>query len=290
MVAEEGYVDFRGYRTWYRIVGERNSGTVPLLALHGGPGSTHNYFGPLERLADERPVVLYDQIGCGNSDRPADIEWSVSVFRDEVDVLREQLGLERIHLLGTSWGGMLAQEHVLSGSQGIASLILSSTLANLALWNEEQLKLKAQLPQEVIEVLDRHEAAGTYDDPEYEEAMEVYFDRHFYRGPQPRPELEAMARGRAPDVYRAMQGPNEWTTTGALKGWDTRARLREIDMPTLVVRGRYDMCTEPIAAELVNGIRGAREVVFEHSSHTPVLEETGRYLDVVGEFMREAER
>ena len=290
MVAEEGYVDFRGYRTWYRIVGERNSGTVPLLALHGGPGSTHNYFGPLERLADERPVVLYDQIGCGNSDRPTDVEWNVSVFRDEVDVLREQLGLERIHLLGTSWGGMLAQEHVLSGSQGIASLILSSTLANLALWNEEQLKLKAQLPQEVIEVLDRHEAACTYDDPEYEEAMEVYFDRHFYRGPQPRPELEAMARGRAPDVYRAMQGPNEWTTTGALKGWDTRARLREIDMPTLVVRGRYDMCTEPIAAELVNGIRGAREVVFEHSSHTPVLEETGRYLDVVGEFMREAER
>ena len=102
MVAEEGYVDFRGYRTWYRIVGERNSGTVPLLALHGGPGSTHNYFGPLERLADERPVVLYDQIGCGNSDRPTDVEWNVSVFRDEVDVLREQLGLERIHLLGTS--------------------------------------------------------------------------------------------------------------------------------------------------------------------------------------------
>ena len=290
MVAEEGYVDFRGYRTWYRIAGGRESGAVPLLALHGGPGSTHNYFGPLERLADERPVVLYDQIGCGNSDRPTDVEWNVSVFRDEVDVLREQLGLERIHLLGTSWGGMLAQEHVLSGSRGIASLIPSSTLANLALWNEEQLKLKAQLPQEVIEVLDRHEAAGTYDDPEYEEAMEVYFDRHFYRGPQPRPELEAMARGRAPDVYRAMQGPNEWTTTGALKGWDTRARLREIDMPTLVVHGRYDMCTEPIAAELVNGIRGAREVVFEHSSHTPVLEETGRYLDVVGEFMREAER
>jgi proline-specific peptidase len=170
------------------------------------------------------------------------------------------------------------------------SLILSSTLANLALWNEEQLKLKALLPPDVVEVLERHEAAGTFDDPKYEEAMSVYFDRHFYRGPQPRPELEAMAKGRAPDVYQAMQGPNEWTTTGALKGWDTRDRLHEIDVPTLVIRGAYDMCTEPIAAELVAGIDRAREVVMENSSHTPVLEEPDRYLEVIREFMREAER
>jgi len=289
MKAREGYVDFRGYRTWYRFVGDLNSPVTPLLALHGGPGSTHNYFGPLEGLATELPVVLYDQIGCGKSDRPTDIEWSVDVFRDEVAAVREQLGLERVHLLGTSWGGMLAQEHVLSGATGVVSLILSSTLANLALWNEEQLKLRNALPPDVVEVLDRHEAAGTFDDPEYEGAMGVYFDRHFYRGPQPRPELEAMDKGRAPDVYHAMQGPNEWTTTGALKGWDTRDRLHEINVPTLVIRGAYDMCTEPIAGELVNGIRRARELVLENSSHTPVLEETERYLRIVGEFTREAE-
>jgi L-proline amide hydrolase len=284
--AREGFVDFGGYRTWYRFVGDLNSAVTPLLALHGGPGSTHNYFAPLEQLAEERPVVLYDQIGCGKSDRPSDIDWSVDVFRDEVAAVRVQLGLERIHLLGTSWGGMLAQEHVLSGGDGVVTLVLSSTLANLALWNEEQLKLKARLPLEVIEVLDRHEAAGTYDDPEYEDAMGVYFGRHFYRGPQPRAELEAMAAGRAADVYRAMQGPNEWTTTGALKGWDVRDRLDEIDVPTLVVRGRHDMSTDAISAELVGGIRGAREVVLEHSSHTPVLEETDRYLEVVGDFLR----
>ncbi|MFL5951770.1 MAG: proline iminopeptidase-family hydrolase [Gaiellaceae bacterium] len=289
MSAREGYVDFRGYRTWYRFVGDLNSSVTPLLALHGGPGSTHNYFGPLEGLANERPVVVYDQIGCGKSDRPTDIEWTLDVFRDEVAAVRDQLALERIHLLGTSWGGMLAQEHVLSGASGVVSLILSSTFANLALWNEQQLELKAQLPPDVIEVLDRHEAAGTFEDPEYEEAMGAYFDRHFYRGPYPRPELEAMEKGRAPDVYRAMQGPNEWMTTGALKGWDIRDRLHEIDVPTLVLRGAYDMCTAPVAAELVAGIAGAREVVFEDSSHTPALEESARYLDVISSFMREAE-
>ena len=290
MVAHEGYVDFRGYRTWYRVVGDRESGAVPLLALHGGPGSTHHYFTPLERLADERPVVLYDQVGCGSSDRPTDIEWSADVFREEVANVRDQLELERIHLLGTSWGGMLALEHVLSGARGVVSLVLSSTLAFIDDWAGEQKRLRANLPADVIEILDRHERAGTYDDPEYERGMDVYMDRHFYRGPKPRAELERMDSERAPDVYRAMQGPNEWTVTGALRGWDVRDRLHEIDVPTLVIRGRYDMCTDKIASTLLTGIVGARGVVLEQSSHTPVLEETDAYLAAIGEFMRDAER
>jgi L-proline amide hydrolase len=285
----EGYIDYRGYRTWYRVVGDQASGAVPLLALHGGPGSTHHYFGPLERLGSERPVVLYDQIGCGSSDRPQGIEWSVAVFREEVDTVRSHLGLERIHLLGTSWGGMLALEHVLSGAEGIVSLILSSTLANLEQWAAEQLLLKNALPPDIVEVLDQHERAGTYDAPEYEQAMEAYFDRHFYRGPKPRAELERMDAEKAPDVYRAMQGPNEWTVTGALRGWDVSDRLGEIEVPTLVIRGRYDMCTDPIAATLTEGIRNAREIVLDESSHTPVLEETERYLESVVAFMRQCE-
>jgi proline-specific peptidase len=285
----EGYADFRGYRTWYRVAGELRSGATPLLALHGGPGSTHHYFAPLERLSAERPIVVYDQIGCGGSDRPQDIDWSIDVFREEVDGVRTQLGLERIHLLGTSWGGMLALEHVLSGAEGIVGLILSSTLASVNQWAAEQLKLRDALPADVVDVFERHERAGTYDDPEYEHAMEAYFDRHFYRGSKPRAELERMSAGKSVAVYRAMQGPNEWTVTGALRGWDVRDRLHEIEVPTLVIRGRYDMSTDPISATLVNGIKGAREVVLRESSHTPVLEETDEYLAAISSFMREAE-
>ena len=282
----EGYVDYLGHKTWYRAAGDLASDAVPLLALHGGPGSTHHYFAPLERLAGERPVVLYDQLGCGGSDRPQDVEWSVEVFRDEVDAVRAQLGLERIHLLGTSWGGMLALEHVFAGADGIVSLILSSTLASIDQWAAEQMVLRNALPPEVVEVLDRHERAGTYDDPEYQRALEAYNARHFYRGPRPREELDRMDAEKAKDVYVAMQGPNEWTPTGALRGWDVRDRLGEIDVPTLVIRGRHDMCTDAVAATLVAGISGAHEVVLDESSHTPVLEETDRYLDAVGDFMR----
>ena len=291
MREHEGWIDFYGYRTWYRIVGDPASSQDPLLCLHGGPGSTHHYFAPLERLArDGRAVVVYDQLGCGGSDRPTDVEWSLQLFLDELAAVRTQLGLERVHLLGTSWGGMLALEHALSGFGGLTSLILSSTLASAEEWAVEAKRLRDELPAEVVAALDRHERAGTTDDPDYDRAMEPFNERHFHRGVETPPELARMVRERGRNVYRAMWGPNEWTITGALRGWDVRPRLHEIDVPTLVIRGSYDLCTETIAHTLLRSIPHAREVVFEHSSHTPVLEETERYLEVVGEFLGSTER
>jgi proline-specific peptidase len=277
----EGYVEHGGNRTWYRVVGEGSDGREPLLCLHGGPGSTHHYFAPLERLAEAgRAVVLYDQLGCGLSDRPDGMEWDVGVFLAELAAVRDRLGLERVHLLGTSWGGMLALEHALSGYGGLASLVLSSTLASIEEWVAEALRLRAQLPADVV---------ATYDDPEYRVALDVFDDRYVRRGAIGRPELELMKAGLGKESYRAMVGPNEWTVTGALRGWDVRDRLGEIAVPALVVRGRYDLCTEPIAATLLRGLPDAREVVFEESSHMPALEEPERYLEVVGAFLREAE-
>ena len=295
MTEREGFVEWGGSRTWFRVVGDLGSGLDPLVCLHGGPGSTHHYFTPLERLAEGgRPVVLYDQLGCGSSDRPHAIDWGVQVFLDELAALRAQLGLDRIHLLGTSWGGMLALEHALSAFAegdfgGLTSLVLSSTLASADEWVAEATRLRGELPPEVIAVLDEHERAGTYDSPEYAAAEAVLNARHFFRGPSNPPELERMLPERGAESYRAMWGPNEWTLTGALRGWDVRSRLPELDLPVLVIRGRYDLSTESIAATLVRGLPQAREVVFEESSHTPVLEETERYLEVVGDFLREAE-
>ncbi|HET9509372.1 MAG TPA: proline iminopeptidase-family hydrolase [Gaiellaceae bacterium] len=288
MSRREGHVEHAGGRTWYRVVGEAAAGRAPLLCLHGGPGSTHHYFAPLERLArDGRTVVVYDQVGCGRSEKRADVAWSLRLFLDELDALRAALGLERVHLLGTSWGGMLALEHALRRPGTLAGLILSSTLACAADWEAEARRLRDDLPADVRAVLDRHEAAGTFDDPEYEAAIDVFDARHFHRG-EPRPELERMRRERSLEAYRAMWGPNEWTLRGALSGWDVRPRLAELDVPTLVLRGRHDLCTDAIAAPLV-GIRGAREVLLEHSSHTPVLEETERYLELVGGFLDASE-
>ena len=290
MHEREGWVEHDLGRTWYRIVGDTKAERAPLLALHGGPGSTHHYFAPLERLAEEgRAVVLYDQLGCGRSEKRTEREWSVALFLDELDALRDELGLTQVHLLGTSWGGMLALEHALRRPGTLASLVLSSTLASVAEWEEDARRLRDALPADVREVLDRHEAAGTYDDPEYEQAMKAFDARHFHRGNPDRPELVRMRAERSREAYGAMVGPNEWTMTGALRGWDVRARLGELDLPTLVVRGRYDLCTERIARVLVDGVRGAQYAVMAESSHTPVLEETDRYLGRVGDFLVRAE-
>ena len=164
----EGFVPFRGYRTWYRVAGEgEEPGKLPLLCLHGGPGGTHDYLEPLEGMAETgRRTIFYDQLGCGRSDLPDDPSlWTVELFVDEVRAVREALGLERVHLFGNSWGGMLAMEYALTRPPGLASLVLASAPASIPQWIEETGRLRAQLPAEVQEVLDRHEAAGTTDDP-----------------------------------------------------------------------------------------------------------------------------
>ena len=267
----EGYVEWEAGRTWYTVAGEGER--TPLLCLHGGPGSTHHYFAPLLELADERPVVLYDQLGCGGSPNDREVAWSLQLFLDELDAVRSALDLERVHLLGTSWGGMLALEHALARQDSLASLILSSSLASAEEW---QLEVKRLF--DAIEIDDAAAAEAELD------------AQHVYRGDPEREEIRSMRAARGPAVYEAMWGPNEWTVTGALQGWDVRPRLHELRIPTLVIRGGHDLSTPLVSRTLVEGIAGAREVVLDDSSHMPVLEETERYLDAVRGFLYEHER
>src|SRR5512138_3298537 len=126
IVAYEGYIPFHGYRTWYRIAGDRaDRSKLPLLCLHGGPGMAHDYLEPLEALAETgRQVIFYDQVGCGKSDHPHDPSlWEIKLFVEEVDAVRKFLALDQIHLFGQSWGGFLAQEYMFTEPGGVKSLI-----------------------------------------------------------------------------------------------------------------------------------------------------------------------
>ena len=286
-MAVEGRIPFDGWETWYRVAGEDASGHLPLLCLHGGPGSTHHYFEPVERLAEAgRRVVVYDQIGCGASSRPADpAVFSLPFFLAELDALRDALGLERVHLLGTSWGGMLALEHVLARPEGVAGLVLSSTPVDSASWSREAARLRDELPAGERDVL----AAGAPGEPEYDKAERAFERRYFHRNEPPHPAIERMRAQRGRQAYEAMWGPNEWTPTGPLRDWDVSGRLGQVESPTLVLSGRYDLCTPAIAARLTAGIPNAEHVLLEHSSHTPVLEETERYLTAVGSFVMRVE-
>ena len=289
MRAVEGRIPFRGYETWYRDVGPE--GGIPLLCLHGGPGSSHHYFEPLEALADDgRRVVFYDQLGCGASDRPDDPDlWTVELFVDEVGAVRQALGLERIHLLGTSWGSMLGIEYALTKPAGLVSLTLNAPPTAAKTWAAEAIRLRNELPEDVQRVLAEHEAAGTTDDPEYEAAELVFWRRHICRI---EPEPDFVARGRAAKnraVYEVLWGVSEWNPNGKLRNWDVRDRLSEIDVPTLVTSGLYDECTPKLAEEAQRLIPGAERVLFEESSHTAFAEEPERFRAVLLDFLERAE-
>jgi proline-specific peptidase len=281
---EEGRIPFRGHETWFRSVGG-GSGT-PLLCLHGGPGSTHLSLTPLEELGDERRVVLYDQLGSGNSSKPSDPSlWTVELFLAELSNVRDALGLDRVHVLGQSWGGMLAQEYALTQAEGLMSLVLSSTLSSAALWREESLRLRAALPAEIRESLDAHEAAGTTDSPEYETAIFEFLHRHLCRlDPWP-PIVEETVRSTNLEVYNTMWGPSEAHPTGVLAGWDVTPRLGEIRVPALVMCGRHDEATPLQAETIAQGLPDAELVIFEESAHMATIEERERYLATVRAFL-----
>jgi proline-specific peptidase len=208
-----------------------------------------------------------------------------------VDAVRDALGLDRVHILGQSWGGMLAMEYALTQPEGVAGLVIESSPASMPLWVAEANRLREELPPHVQATLLRHEANGTTDSPEYEDAMQVFYDRHVCRvKPTPGPFQRTIdCLGANPEVYRYMNGPSEFHVIGTLKDWDITGRLGEIRLPTLVASGRHDEATPTIAQAVADGIPGARWVLFEDSSHTCHLEEPERTLQVIGDFLTEVE-
>src|SRR4029079_9677887 len=109
----EGYVGVRGGRIWYRVVGQ--GPRTPLLVVHGCCGVGSYYLAPLAALADDRPVIFYDQIDNGRSDRTNDTTyWRMPHFVEDIRRLREALGLREIHLYGHSFGAAIVADYMLT--------------------------------------------------------------------------------------------------------------------------------------------------------------------------------
>jgi L-proline amide hydrolase len=291
LCAREGTLNFRGYQVWYACIGEGKElpGKLPLLCLHGGPGTGHDYLESLGAMAERgRQVIFYDQLGCGNSDQPDNPSlWNVPLFVEEVGVVRETLGLDRLHVLGQSWGGMLAMEYALTQPAGVASLTIASSPASMIQWVAEANRLREGLPADVQATLNHHEAARTTDSSEYKSAMVEFYRRHLIRM-EPLP--EAVARSfakleRNAQVYQTMNGPSEFHVIGNLKNWDIVARLPEIRISTLVTSGRHDEATPLIAETVHRGISDSEWVIFENSAHMAHIEEADLYMTVLDEFL-----
>src|SRR5579864_1270445 len=279
--------------TWYRVEGDlHGDGKAPLVILHGGPGAAHDYLESVPEAAarNGRPSLIYDQIGCGRSqhlpDAPADL-WSVELFRRELDGLLAHVGIaDRYHVLGQSWGGMLGMEHAVGQPSGLRSLVVANSPASMRLWVTEANRLRALLPADAQETLTRHEAAGTTDTPEYEQAVMVYYQRHLCRIPFPDSMQRTFAQLDAdPTVYHTMNGPSEFHVVGKLKPWDITPALGDVRVPVLVISGEHDEATPAVVQPLVDALPDARWELIEGASHSTHLEAPERFFGLVEDFL-----
>lgn len=289
MKITEGYMPFEGFKTYYRIVGEKTPGKAPLVLLHGGPGSTHNYFEVLDKIAETgRQVIMYDQIGCGNSFVEGHPElFNADTWIKELIELRKHLGLDEIHLLGQSWGGMQTIWYALEYKpKGIKSYILSSTLSSAKLWEEEQKRRISYMSKEDQEALLGAVESGDYSSKEYNDALGRFMNMYCAgEVTEESPECLRRPKKAGTEAYIVGWGHNEFSPTGTLAGYEFTDRLHEIKEPCLITSGAIDLCSPYIAKVMYDRIPNSSWELFQFSRHMPFVEETEKYMDVLTKWL-----
>ncbi|KII93933.1 hypothetical protein PLICRDRAFT_410069 [Plicaturopsis crispa FD-325 SS-3] len=300
----EGEVDFpipaagKPTKTWYKVFGDIHSSQHrPVVIIHGGPGWAHNPYTILSDLTTSFsiPIVLYDQVGNGLSthlpEKKGDTTfWTEQLFLDELDNLLAHLGIQDSYdILGHSWGGMLGARHAVRRPKGLKRLILADSPADMRTWVKVQNELRRGLPQDVQDVLKKHEEVGTTDSKEYMEATTVFNARHLCRlDPFPSEVLEGDAwLEKDPTVYLTMNGPNEFFITGSLKDWSIVDEVHNISVPTLLINGRYDEAQDEAVVPYFRSIPKVKWVTFAESAHLPFHEERQRFVEIVGTFLKD---
>lgn len=282
----QGHVTVLGFQMFYRICGPKDARET-VLCVHGGPGATHDYLQPFADLSRHGyRVVFMDQLGCGLSERTTDTSlFTVEHNVEEVEGIRQALGLGRVHIMGSSYGGALVLAYALRYQQHLKSLTTVGGLASIPLAVREMWKLVDGMPSAERETIYRYDKLREYSHPEYLRAVDRFYRQFVCRLPAWPPLVTYSFAEISKPVYNYMNGPNEFTITGTIRDWDISARLGEIRVPTLVTGGKYDEVAPACARQIAEGVPDAIRIEFEHSSHTPFWEERTAYIGAVRGFL-----
>lgn len=285
---KEGFIDLPGGKTWYQVFGYDKPG-IPLIIIHGGPAGAHNYLQPLNQLAADRPVVFYDQLGCGMSkqNNPEDSSlWTIETYVNELHMLIRHLEFEEVHLLAQSWGSIVAVEYILRiKNPAIKSLILSGPILNSEMWIKDQSVYLSALDESLQKIIRDCEASGIYNSEEYQNAMAVYYGKHVCRL-NPWPEcLNATFRNMNPEIYLYMWGPSEFKCTGTLKSYNALDDLKKIEIPVLLTCGEFDEAAPASVKYYQSKFRNAEIYIFQDASHEHHLEKPEEYFSVLRKFL-----
>lgn len=261
-------------------------GGAPLIGVHGGPGFTSYYLEPLYALSETLPVVLYDQAGCGRSRRggPRKV-FSIDGFVAELESLRCELGLEKMHLLGHSFGGVIIGEYALRYPERIESLIFACVSIDIPRWVADGQRLLAGLSLMQRMVLREGARTAAISSPEYLAALHAYYKKHVY-GCDDVPEMIRRSEAQADSqTYQTVWGSNELVVNGLAKSYNLSPRLSELRAPTLFMCGRFDEATPEAHEYFASCVASSGLHVFERSAHHPLATEQDETLRVVKEFL-----
>ncbi|AIC21891.1 proline iminopeptidase [Pseudomonas chlororaphis] len=264
-------------------------GDEVLLCLNGGPGLPCDYLRDAHGWLKDKGlrVIAFDQLGTGASARPADKSlWNITRYVAEVETVRQALDLGAVHLLGHSWGGWLAIEYALHHPQSLKTLILENTAGDIPHLSRELERLRAALGSETVAMMQRHEAMGTLDHPQYQAAITLLNHRHVCRLDEwPAPVTRSLGDWNM-GPYVTMQGPNEFLYTGNLKHWNRIEQMADFAMPVLITTGQHDELTPACAMRMKLALKDVELHVFPNSSHMPFYEEPQAYFPVLLNFLQ----
>ena len=291
-IEKEGYVNVEGGKIWYKIVGDGDG--IPLLVLHGGPGSRSCSMIPgFSLLGNERPIVFYDQLGSGNSERPTDtILWKTERFVNEIDSLRTALKLDELHILGHSCGSTFLVEYMVAKKpEGVKSVIFSSPMISTSDWIEDAKILLSQMPLELQDTIKKYEALENYSAPEYLAATDSFYTRHLSR--RSWPYIPNMECDNVPDfneqVYNYMWGPTEFNATGTLIDFDRTADLNKIKEPILFVTGEFDEARPETMYKYQELSKNASVEIIGDAAHMTMIDQPEKLEEVIGSFLKKVE-
>ena len=286
---EEGYIEVTGGKVWYKIVGEGDK--TPILILHGGPGATSYYLKPLMALSTDRPIIFFDQIGCGRSTLEMDTtQMNINFYVDEVNQIVKALGLKDFYLYGQSWGTILAAEYYFSHPNGIKGIILASPALSGKLWIRDSQLLLNQLPDSLQQVIRKYEKLKEFKAPEYQEAMMIYYKQHIARKLPWSSDIDSTFTYLGEQVYTHMNGPSEFTFTGTLQYYDATNRLQKIKIPSLFVCGEYDEARPETTEYYASLVPNSKFVVIKGAAHMTMQDNPEQDIKEIRNFLDEIER
>jgi proline iminopeptidase len=293
---QEGFVDANGVMIYYATLGRGE----PLLIAHGGPGASHDYFLPyLLPLARHNRLIFIDERGSGRSEKLEDPSgYTVESMVEDVEAVRQALGLGKISLLGHSYGGALAQAYALKYQKNLTHLILASTWSSTVTLNQLFVRMKEKMPSELRERINHMEAEGLFGHGlDYQKNRytndylvaawgEGYFPYLYHNRPDPN--YDPIAGGNISwDLYREMWGSHgEFVVDGNLKSVEYTERLTDIKVPTLILVGDHDECDPSLSEAMHAKIAGSKMVVLPKSGHMTFVDQTKMFVDTVDGFVK----